>query len=172
MHDGLTMESPTISQIVDIFFKDVSIWTLENGGKAFLARDPAEPYEILSGMGPVDFRSVVNWAGDREFGGNVMQHLDRHTIEVWIGRGRGLAADPNRSLVYPDGLKAPLLDLVEKCKQRILELKFPAEVTRKYTAYVGTEPVTTPDGLSMAAYKTSFTVDVAGRALNYRNVTF
>jgi hypothetical protein len=166
------MESPAISEIIRAFYEDVVKWARENAGTAFLARDPAEPYEIIAGMGPNDFKVVVNWAGDKEFGGNVMNHLDRHTIEVWIGRGRGLAADPNRTLVYPDGQKKALLDLVESCKQRVLELKFPVEVTRKYTAYVGTEPVTTPDGISMAAYKLSFTLDVAGRAVTYRVVTF
>jgi hypothetical protein len=164
------MESPTISQIVRAYFEDVSRWARERGGLPFLARDPAEPYEIIAGLGPNEFKVVVNWAGDKEFGGNVLQHLDKHSIEVWIGRGRGLAADPNRSLVYSDGEKKALLDLVESCKQRVLELKFPAEVTRKYTAYVGTDPVTTPDGISMAAYKLTFTLDVAGRELTYREV--
>lgn len=164
------MESPTLSQIIRTYFENVSQWALQHGGTAFLARDPAEPYELIAGMGPNDFRVVVNWAGDKEFGGNVLQHLDRHTIEVWIGRSRGLAADPNRSLVYADGQQKALLDLVEACKQRVLELKFPKEVTRKYTVYVGTDPVTTPDGISMAAYKLSFTLDVAGRELTYREV--
>jgi hypothetical protein len=164
------MESPTISQVVRTYFEDVSQWARQNGGTPFLARDPAEPYELIAGMGPNDFRVVVNWAGDREFGGNVLHHLDKHSIEVWIGRGRGLAADPNRSLVYADGQQKPLLDLVEACKQRVLGLKFPAEVTRKYTGYVGTDPVTTPDGISMAAYKLTFTLDVAGRVLAYRDI--
>jgi hypothetical protein len=164
------MESPTISQIIRTYFEDISQWAREQGGAPFLARDPAEPYELIAGMGPNDFRVVLNWSGDKEFGSNILQHLDRHTIEVWLGRGRGLAADPNRSLVYTDGEKKALLDLVESCKQRVLELKFPVEVTRKYTGYVGSDPVTTPDGISMAAYKLSFTLDVAGRALTYREV--
>jgi hypothetical protein len=164
------MESPTISQIIRAFFEDVSRWAREHGGIPFLARDPAEPYELIAGMGPTEFKVVLNWAGDKEFGGNVLQHLDKHTIEVWIGRGRGLAADPNKSLVYADGQKQALLDLVESCKQRVLELRFPREVTRKYTVYVGCDPVTTPDGISMAAYKLSFTLDVAGRDLTYRDV--
>lgn len=168
----MSTDSPTIPQIIAAFFEDVSNWARQNAGTPFLARDPAEPYELIAGMGPNDFRVVVNWAGDKEFGGNMMNHLDRHTIEVWIGRSRGLAADPNRTLIYPDGNKRALLDLVEDCKQRVLQLKFPAVLTRKYTSYVGTEPVTTPDGLSMAAYKLGFTLDVAGRALEYREITF
>jgi hypothetical protein len=165
------MESPTISQITRAYFEDVSQWAREQGGTPFLARDPAEPYELIAGMGPNDFRVVVNWAGDKEFGGNRLQHLDKHTIEVWIGRGRGLAADPNRSLVYADGEKKALLDVVESCKQRVLGLKFPREVTKQYTVYVGTDPVTTPDGISMAAYKLSVTLDVAGRQVTYREIT-
>lgn len=165
------MDSPTISQIIRAYFEDISQWARQNGGTPFLARDPAEPYELIAGMGPSDFRVVVNWAGDKEFGGNVLQHLDKHSIEVWIGRGRGLAADPNRSLVYSDGQQKALLDLVEACKQRVLEMKFPAEVTRKYTVYMGTDPVTTPDGISMAAYKLSFNLDVAGRKLTYREIS-
>jgi hypothetical protein len=160
----------TITQIVKIYAEDVASWARERGGKPFLARDPAEPYELIAGMGPNDFRVVVSWAGDKGFGGNIKQHLDKHTIEIWIGRSRGLAADPNGQLVYPAGDKPALLDLVESAKQRVLELLFPEEITRRHSEYIGAEPVTTPNGIPMAAYKITVTLDAAGRPLVYRTV--
>ena len=165
------MNALTIPQIVRAYAEDMATWAREHGGKPFLARDPAEPYELIAGMGPNDFRVVVSWDGDSEFGGNRKQHLDRHTIEVWIGRSRGLAADPNRQLVYEEAGKPSLLDLVESAKQRLLELAFPREVTKENSEYVGTKPVTTPNGIPMAAYKITITLDAAGRAITYRPVT-
>jgi len=164
-------DSPTITDIIKAFADDLATWARSRGGKPFFARDAAEPYELIAGMGPNDFRVVVMWGGDREFGGNIKQHLDRHTIEIWIGRSRGLAADPNGQLVYPVGDKPALLDLVEAAKQRVLEMQFPREVTREHPVYVGTESVTTPSGIPMAAYKITVTLDVAGRAIVYRPIT-
>ena len=146
------------------------MWAKENGGKPFLARDPAEPYELIAGMGPNDFRVVVSWAGEQDFGGNIKHHLDRHRIEIWIGRSRGLAADPNKQIVNQDGNKPALLDLVESAKQRVLEMRFPREITREHTQYVGTDSVTTPNGIPMAAYKITVTLDAAGRDIVYRPV--
>ena len=160
----------TITEIVKAYAEDIGAWAKERGGKAFFARDPAEPYELIAGMGPNDFRVVVMWAGDKEFGGNILQHLDKHTIEIWIGRSRGLAADPNGQIVYPAGDKPALLDLVESAKQRVLEMLFPRESTREHSQYAGTDPVTTPSGIPMAAYKITVTLDVAGRPLVYRAV--
>jgi hypothetical protein len=164
------MDPYTITQLVRIYADDIAKWTQENGGTPFLARDAAEPYERIAGMGPNDFRVVVMWAGDKGFGGNIKQHLDRHTIEIWIGRGRGLAADPNRDNVLPNGQRKALLDLVEEAKQRVLELRFPREITREHSEYIGTDPVTTPDGIPMAAYKITVALDCAGRSLVYREV--
>jgi len=162
------MDALTITQIVRVYFNDIAKWAREVGGKAFFARDPAEPYELIAGMGANDFRVVVNWAGDQEFGGNRLHHLDRHKIEIWIGRTRDLQADPNGQILNAAGAKPALLDLVEAAKQRVLELQLPREITREHTIYVGTDPVTTPAGISMAAYKITVTIDAAGRALTYR----
>lgn len=162
------MDPYTITDIVKIYANDLAKWTLENGGTPFMARDAAEPYERIAGMGPNDFRVVVMWAGDKGFGGNLKQHLDKHQIEIWIGRGRGLAADPNAGLVQPDKSRKALLDLVEEAKQRVMEIRFPREITREHSEYIGTEPVTTPDGIPMAAYKITVALDCAGRAIAYR----
>ena len=161
----------TITQVVKAYAEDIAAWAREHGGKPFLARDPAEPYELIAGMGPNDFRVVVSWGGDKGFGGNIKQHLDKHTIEIWIGRSRGLAADPNGQLVHAAGSNQALLDLVESAKQRVLELRFPREVTREHAEYGGTDSVTTPSGIPMAANKITVTLDAAGREITYRSVT-
>ena len=166
------VDSPTISQIVRAFYDDVSRWAREHAGTAILARDPEEPYDLIGRMAAADFLIVVSWGGDKEVGGNVLQHIDRHTIQIWLARARGLTSEPNRDQVTSTGNRPALLDLVESCKQSILELRFPRELTRKHTAYVGADPVATPDGLVMAAYKLTFTLDVAGRNITYRDVTF
>lgn len=164
------MEGLTIVQIVRVFFEDLHKWTTERGGLAYLARDAAEPYELIAGMGPNDFRTVVSWSGDDEFGGNPRQHLDRHKIEIWIGRSRGLAKQPGDQLVYQDGKQSALLALVDDAKQRVLSIEFPREVTKQFVIYVGTAPVTTPVGIPMAAYKITVTLDAAGRDIAYRPV--
>lgn len=163
-------DSPTIVQIANVYYQDMLAWTRGVGGACFFARDPVEPYEILSGMGPNDFRLVVNWEGDAEFGGNVMSHLDRHTISVWIARTRGLAADRDEQLLKGSAGLPALLDLVEQAKQRLLEIRFPREISRKYTAYVGTKAVVTPQGIPMSAYQVSVSIDVAGREIVYRDI--
>jgi hypothetical protein len=164
------MAGLTILQIVKVYADDIAAWARSVGGTCVFARDPLEPWELIAGMGPNEFRVVVNWAGDSEFGGNVMQHLDRHTIEIWLARTRGLERERDKQILQASGTTPALLDLVEAAKQRVLELKFAGTITRKYTAYKGTVPVTTPEGIPMAAYKISVTLDAAGRDIVYRDV--
>lgn len=161
----------TIRQVAEAYHRDIDAWARTVGGVCFFARDPVEPFEIIAGMGPNDFRVVVSWAGDSEFGGNILQPLSRHKIEVWIARSRGLEANREKQLLAAQGDRPALLDLVEQAKERVRALQFPREITRRQTTYVSTAPVTTPDGISMAAYKITVTLDATNVPVTYRDAT-
>jgi hypothetical protein len=164
--------APTIRQIVQAYYDDLASWAPTVGARVRFSRDPLEPYELLGAMGANDCLIVVNWTGDDELGENLQNPLARHEVEVWIGKTRGLAPDRDLWLLKPIATERVLLDIVEDCRQRVLSLQFPAEITRRLARYAGTKQVVTPAGLPLAALKSTYRLDAGMRQMARRDVTF
>jgi hypothetical protein len=164
------MSNPyTPADVLQILWKDLQSWIATKKGSVSIARDPLDVYELLGATGMNATRLVLHWAGENEFAGNILQPLVSHQVEVFVQMNLGLTAQKDGGLLDPQGSRPALLDLVQQTRTRVLELKFPAEITRKYFNYVGCDPVVTPSGFPLAAYKLKFKLDAAIAAITYRD---
>jgi hypothetical protein len=79
-----------------------------------------------------------------------------------VGEGRrhgyhlGLTAKPDLALIQPIGNRPPLYQSLDDLRTLILNLQFGSEQTGQYLEYRSIEPVITPDGVPLAAYRLSF----------------
>lgn len=144
-----------IDQIVRAFHDDLASWLKEQKGVLSIARDPIEPLEILT-QSPEKFIVVLLWNGDDQLGDEAAQPLASNSIEVYVGRGLGLAAMPQQAVVFNRAGSSSLLRLVNDVRARVLSLAFPEDETMETPGYAGCVPVTLPNNVPLAAYK--FTV--------------
>jgi hypothetical protein len=133
-----------------------------NKGKIEIAKDPWHVLELLA-ESPSGFRIIIHWAGDQQLGDMDDAPLVTSRLEVILSCNLGLTANAESALVEGSALtnRPSLLDLVSRVRQRILQKLWPAERTGGNIRYVGCEPVGTPDGVPLAAYRLSFELDHA-----------
>jgi hypothetical protein len=161
-------------RIVELLTKAIDAWTkgdLRRRAKVLPARDPFDVLEMLL-VSPEKALITVLWNGDQPE--EIGQDADtgdvgpaRNAIEVTVGCGLGLDAAKDWRLVLGKGGRESVIGRVADVRALVLALHFPAddETTLQRFSYRGCEPVVTPDGVPLAAYKLRFeivaTVDVS-----------
>lgn len=137
----------------------------EGWGQVSLAADPFNVYEQLT-TGPNGTLIVLHWGGDTNAGSTRRSPFVRNTIEVYVGRNKGLTLDANENLYREDLYdgEAPLSRTAAEIREHLRGYQYDADPQHQPTgqeaalSYAGCDPVILPSGLPMAAYKLSFTL--------------
>lgn len=137
-------------------------WT-EAGRKLtiYVAKDPWHPYELIA-AGPQGLCVILCWAGAEALGDGEAADLTLATqkLEVYLSFNLGLTAQPSAALTAGTAERPSLLALVSLLTRRLRSLDFKDEArVQRFMRWAGTEPVTTPDGIPLAAYKIKFELD-------------
>lgn len=160
------MHGFTPADILKLLKPDLESWANTNAvrGKISIAKDPWNVLEILA-ESPCGIRVILHWAGDRQLGDRDELPLVTSNIEVVLAYAMGLNKDANSELMTPQFNGRPsVLDLVSELRERILTFDFDRDgedESEETARYVGTEPVTLPDGTPTHAYRLKFELDHA-----------
>lgn len=134
-----------------------------------------DPFDILERLfdGPKRWRIVLHWAGDSLTNpdlpeGGIVDQL----IEVYIARHHGMAIDKGKSQTIatrPDG-EPTLLELRTATDSRLRSYTFDTsgEDIQPHLDYQGTQPVATPDGVMLAAYRMTYRITATSERIEYR----
>ncbi len=155
------MQGIAPSSILSQLAEDLAKWARDRKGEVSVAQDPFRVLEVLWER-PVGFRVIVHWAGDRPIeGGPDAVPISTNRIEVYLSYNLGLTAKLDVALMTGEPDRPSMLAMTEACRARLLSYTFPQATTGAILRYAGCEPVTTPDGYPLAAYKLSFELDGA-----------
>lgn len=132
-------------------------------GHVSVAQDPFNVYEVLT-QGPHASLVVVHWAGDQHEASDYRVGIVRATLEIYVGRNRGLHLDKGRMLSEADPFdgEPALYTTVSDIRDFVRTFNFSAapdveaERVDDYAHYLGADPVPMPDGIPLAAYRIRF----------------
>jgi hypothetical protein len=125
------------------------------GAQVSIARDPFNVFELLN-AGTQNYVLALLWAGDENINDIPIIPLLRHNLELAFGYNLGLTARPDLALIQPVGNRPSLYQALDDIRTLLLSVQFGSNQTGMYLEYKGTEPVVTPDGIPLAAYRLSF----------------
>lgn len=124
-----------------------------------IAKDPWNVIEILTDA-PRGVRLVIHWAGEEALGDEPAAPLATQRIEVIVGFALGLRAGVDSALVENLENRPSLLRLVSLVRARVLGMTFTEpDASEGLFRYRGCEPVETPEGVPLAAYRLRFELD-------------
>jgi hypothetical protein len=135
---------------------DLEKWTVEQGGKFHVARDPLHPYVILAGGAYATFVVILSYVGGKKQGGDEHPHAMRSAaVEVFIGHPVDLRSDPTAWLFKNDGQSESMLKQLNDLAARLLTIVFSngERNDAAYAEYEGEEQATLPNGTPLKAYK-------------------
>lgn len=153
-----------IDQIVKTLHDELEDWARSRQMRVSMARDPFDVLEVLA-IGPRDAVIIVADAGDEPVDPD-LGDVDREDgvvgpvnqlLEVTVGQGLGLDVVKDWRLIAGRGNRKSVLRHVNEVRAFVLSLVYPDndETTRRLS-YRGREPVVTPEGVPLAAYKLRF----------------
>jgi len=149
--------------ILQALYDDIGEWVAEQSGVLTIAKDPWQTLEILSER-PKGFRVILHWNGDQPGSEDELHEsmgcypLARSDIELFLSKNLGLGKDRNKPS-FDDGDDVSLAELVSTLRSRVLSLTFPDDgETLGRFRYDGCDPVITPDGWPLTAYKLRFSI--------------
>lgn len=148
---------------------DLEGWDAPQAAKVSIAKDPWHVLEILADS-PRGLRFIVHWAGEEALGEEPAAPLETQRVEVIVAFALGLRSTPDAALVENQPDRPSLLKTVAAVKRRVLEMQFAADASEGLFRYRGTEPVETPEGVPLAAYRLRFELDTAMDDLQGREV--
>lgn len=126
-----------------------------------VAKDPWHVIEILAAS-PRGLRLVVHWAGEEPLGEEPMAPLSTQRVEVIVGYALGLKASADAALVENTADRPSLLKIVADVRARVLGMVFSEmDASEGLFRYRGAEPVETPEGVPLAAYRLKFELDAS-----------
>ena len=160
------MHGLTPADILRAIQADLVEWASTTNGHISIAKDPWNVLEILA-ESPTGLRVILHWAGDKQLGDVDDLPLATASVEVILGYAMGLGKDPGSDLVTAQFNARPaVLDLVSDLRGRLLSLDMDSDPQNNDEAaetlrYIGTDPVTLPDGTPTHAYRLKFELDHA-----------
>lgn len=152
-----------IDEIVKKLHDALATWGTAEKLRVSVARDPFDVLEVLT-VGPEDALIIVQWDGDDpedpEFGEDeATAGPARQNLNVIVGAGLGLSAQKDWRLIAGRGSRKSVLRRVDEARAFVLSLRFPDDETSlRRLQYRGTEPMSTPDGIPLAAYRMRFSL--------------
>ncbi len=124
-----------------------------------VAKDPWHVMEILM-ISPRGLRLVVHWGGEDPLGDEPAAPLSTQRVDAIVGYALGLKATADAALIENAAERPSLLKIVADVRQRVLSMAFgAADASEGMFRYRGAEPVETPEGVPLAAYRLKFELD-------------
>jgi len=153
------MISCSLDEMLALFRARLETWTRNNRALLSIAKDPWNALEMLA-EAPAGLRVILNWSGDAAAG-----NLDGgefgsvNNVEVIVSYNLGLTAKPDAALLSAQPNRPALLRCVSEIRECILSLGVEDEASDELVSpgYVGCEPVITPEGIPLAAFRLRFT---------------
>jgi len=138
---------------------DITLWASSQTAMVSIASDPFEVYEILA-EGPARVRVILHWAGDVDDSGEKFDlGIVKNRIEVILSHNRGLQVRPGDNLLRGSGTRPALVALLASLRSQIRSLVAPADgASTRIFEYRGCEPVVTPEGMRLDAYRMHFEI--------------
>lgn len=124
------------------------------------ATDPWHVLELLT-TGPQGRLLVLFWAGDSNASEFPQAPIPKHALEIYVGHNLGLALDPGKVLTQGTEDRPGLLRFLWEVRRRVRGLMLDPIQTSTLFEYQGTDPVSLPNGVPLAAYKARFTIEVS-----------
>ena len=147
-----------ISAIIAALKPALDTWAKARQTTVILARDPWHAYEIIA-SGTSGFMIVLG-VGSEELIDSPRQHpLARPTIEITLGNGMGLTADTGAAVLQTTGQRVALVDELDSMIEAVYAVTLPEDgKTSRIFEYSGFDTLSLPNGLRMAAYRTTFRI--------------
>jgi hypothetical protein len=130
---------------------------LSGGGTVSIATDPFNVFELL-GVGSRNYMLILHWAGDENVNDYDLIPMLRHRIELVFGANLGLAVQPDGALLAGNQNRPPIYQSLDDVRALMLGFRFSGDQTEPLFAYVRAEPVVTPQGMPLAAFRLLFTL--------------
>ena len=154
-----------INTLVQYVHSGFEAWAAANKARLFVARDPFDVLEQLF-AGPRGLLLCVAYAGGRvedtalgedDADGTRIYPTARERIEITVGHGLNLDAARDWRLMLGTTARTGLLEHVNAIRALALSFVFPDQGDSiQRLSYEGIEPLTTPEGFPLAAFRLSF----------------
>lgn len=133
-------------------------WAKQHAGVIKIARDPWQPYEMLS-AGSRGIILALGWIGERVVDAARHSPLATGTFELVLGAPMGLTPETDANLHRPIGDRPALVDLVDDLIVTVSKIDFTGTTTTAhFLEYQGADPLTLPNGVRLAAYRLTFSL--------------
>ena len=146
----------TPQSLLQLLHDDLEPWAKARRAEVSLAADAYDVMEILYNR-PGAMRIILHWGGDDAQGSTGQEGVVTHRIDVVVARPHGLPQEKGDMLVKSTHGAAPMLTMLEDVRQHLRGLPLPADFSNEgFLDYRGTEPLVTPEGVPLAAYRLKF----------------
>ena len=137
--------------------EDLGVLASQIGATVYSGLDPQHPFVMLAAGQFNGLGLIVGFAGDRTESDDLPHAMSAASVDVYVGQGIDLRADPLAWMYDYAPVETPLLESVDKVRARLLGLTFAGADADDplYCQYGGIEPVVLPDGTPLRAYRVS-----------------
>lgn len=162
----------TAAALLGAVLADLQTFATANKGKGVLAKDPFHALQILC-TAPAGFHLVVQDDGEAPTPGtDETDPIHDLSFSLFASFNIGLKADPAEDLLEDRGDRPSLVKLCGEITDRVMTKGHatgadPAD--KIHAVFITRDPVTTPDGIPLAAYRLRFKITYALPALTYRD---
>jgi len=132
----------TLTDIFAAINDPLRAWCEAHNARLSIAKDPWHAYELIA-AGPSGLIVVLGLDGERLKDSPRTNPLAMVRVEVSIGNGMGLTADPGAAQFKQVGDRAALIDLIDDLINAVAGITLP-------------DPVSLPNTLRLAAYRATF----------------
>lgn len=147
-----------IAQIIAEVREKLEPWVQAQNGRITVARDPWQAYELVA-SGPRGLLVVLGWGGERIVDAPRNNPLATARIEITVGSGMGLTAEPDANTFRSVGDRPALTDMIDEMIQTVAAITLTGiTTTSRVLEYQGTEPMALPTGIRLAAFQVTFNV--------------
>jgi len=152
-----------IDEIVKKLADALATWGGSRSIRVSVARDPFDVLEVLT-IGPEAALLIVQWDGDETEDPELSEDdattgPARNNNNIIVGQGLGLDLKRDWRLIAGRGTRKSVLQRLDETRAFALSILYPADETSlRRLRYRGCEPMVTPDGIPLAAYRLKFSL--------------
>lgn len=144
------------AEIIRALQQDFESYAATRGGAVSIAGDAYHVLELLQDA-PKRWRVILHWAGDRADTPGFDTGIVEHELHLVVGLSVGLSLRPGHALVVDRAGEPPVLERFFEIRQRAREARWQDDgQTEQRLIYERSEPLVTPDGIPLAAYRAIF----------------
>jgi len=144
-----------ISAILQALRTDVEPWAAAEGAGVIVARDPFDPFQIVT-AGGAGLVAVLSYAGTQRSESSRERPLGRMQFEIVLASRMSLPVDRSAGIYTAAGDRPPLVDMLDDLIQVVANIAIADATTSHKFEYAGDAPLTAPDGQRLAAFVLTF----------------